>query len=300
MTIDHSQSTFLAGCAAFYDYCFVAKADDELSAKGVPNSTFLVFADGIIEKVPQSFGWSAAAAATVRPPGGQRALVYLGAGRDMFEINLETLESSAGQLDLARHALASLSVVDHVMLACGMGREVLVRDAPGQWRAIGPGVGVDDRGVVGFEGLHGFSLDELYAVGWQGELWRGDAKGSWQRIESPTKANLNAVWCASDGQAYAVGDGGVLLRGRGDAWEVLASERGEALRDVAELNGERFVVSDFRILRLDGNRLVPEERFEGDARPKSCLKLLRGEDGLFSMGPKDLYLFREGRWRSFL
>ena len=92
----------------------------------------------------------------------------------------------------------------------------------------------------------------------------------------------------------------MLLRGRGDVWRALASGRDEALRDVADFSGERFVVTDFRILRLEGERLVLEDRFDGDARPTSCLKLLVGADGLFSMGPKDLYVFRDGRWRSMI
>ncbi|ATB36350.1 hypothetical protein CYFUS_001764 [Cystobacter fuscus] len=296
--MNHSESTFLAGCAPFHDYCFVAKALDELSAKGLNNSTFLCFVDGGVEKVPTSVGWAAVAAATVKPPGQQRAVVFIGAGRDVFEINPETLQQAEGELHQARHALAALTVVNHVVLACGMGREVLVRDGPAQWRAIGPGPRPDDHGVVGFEGLHGFSLDELYAVGWQGEVWRGDVQGRWARIDSPTSANLNAVCCAADGQVYAVGDGGMLVRGRGNLWETVDTGRGETLRDVADFGGEVFVVSDFRILRLRGDRLVPDDRFDSDARPGSCLRLLPAEDGLYSLGPKDLYLFRNGRWRS--
>lgn len=298
--MDHTESTFLSGCAPFHDYCFVAKALDELSADGVNNSTFLCFVDGTVEKVPESVGWAAVAGATVKPPGQERVVVFIGAGRDVFELNPETVQITTGELDMARHALAALATVDHVILACGMGREVLVRDATNRWRAIGPGPRPDDRGVVGFEGLHGFSLDELYAVGWGGELWQGDAGGRWQRLDSPTSANLNAVRCAADGRAYAVGDGGMLLRGRGETWETVATGRGETLQDVADFDGEVFVVSDFRILRLKGDLLVPDDRFEGEARPTSCLKLLVGEDGLFSMGPKDLYLFKDGHWRSMI
>jgi len=297
--MDHQESTFLAGCAPFHDLCFVAKQLDELAAQQVNNSTFLVLDGGAWTKFPESVGWPAVAAATIKPPGQRRALVFIGADKDVWEIDTETLQQTDGEMREARFALASLAAIDNVVFACGMGREVLRRDAPGVWQRIGPPLGEHEPGIIGFEDMAGFSTGEMYAVGWQGEIWLCH-QGAWHRIDSPVSANLNAVCCTPDGWVYAVGDEGTVLRGRGEVWSVLDTGRQENLQDVCFFEGNVFVASDFRILCLDGDALVPDTRFSGPARPTSCLRLLAGEDGVISMGPKDLYLFRGGQWASLI
>ena len=292
----HPDTTFLSGCSPAARLCYVAKQDDDLAARGVNNSVFLIRRDGEWLTLPTYVGWPAVAAATVSPPGQNRQLVFIAPDGDFYEIDARTLQETVGMVPDARYALAALSAIDEVVYACGMGREVLQRDAPGAWRRIGPPLGDDETGVIGFEDLAGFSADELYAVGWQGEIWLSE-QGRWRRIDSPVSANLNAACCAADGWVYVVGDGGAMLRGRRDEWSVLDTGRQENLLDVCAHAGEVFVVSDFRILRLEGEALRPETRFaQAAARPGTCLRLLPSSDGVYAMGPKDLFLFQAGQW----
>jgi hypothetical protein len=293
--MDHQESTFLAGCAPFHDLCFFAKQLDELSARQVNNSTFVVLDGSAWTKYPNSVGWPAIAAATVKPAGLRRTLVFIGGDRDVWEVDTETLVETAGELSQARFQLASLAAINDIVFACGMGREVLRRDAPGAWRRVGPPLDDKEAGIIGFEDLAGFSLGEIYAVGWQGEVWLAEQTG-WERLDSPVNANLSAVCCAPDGWVYAVGDGGCMLRGRGQEWTALDTGRQEALRDVCAFGNEIFVVSDFRILRLDRQTLAPDPRFAGGDRPGGCLRLMASADGVVSMGPKDVFVFRGGQW----
>ncbi|MCY1019667.1 hypothetical protein [Pyxidicoccus sp. MSG2] len=294
--MDHAVSTFLSGCAPFHDLCFFAKALDELMETGVTNSTFFCLDAGELTKSRTSVGWTAVAAATIKPQGQMRALLYIGGRGDFWEVNTQTVEETTGRIEGVRFSLTSLAAIDDVIFACGMGREVFRREDTGRWTSMSPKEPLPDTGIVGFEALAGFSLDEIYAVGWEGELWllRGN---QWRRLESPVSTHLSAVCCAADGKVYVTGDDGVLLRGRLDTWEVLETGRRENLRDVQAFDGTVCVATDFRILKLDGHRLVPETAFVDDDRPSTCVRLLRAEDGLFSMGLKDLFLFRGGSWK---
>jgi hypothetical protein len=178
-----------------------------------------------------------------------------------------------------------------------MGRSVLRRKNAGIWNEIGPGTSQDDDGlVVGFEDIAGFSRDEIYAVGWRGEIWQLK-KRAWRRLDSPVSANLNAVCCAVDGRVYIAGDDGTMLRGRDDLWEVLETGRTDNLMDVASQDGTIYVSTDFEILKLDNESLVAEDAFADAADlPGTCLHLLPGEGVLISMGPKDLFRLYGGVW----
>src|SRR4029077_7350875 len=194
-----------------------------------------------------------------------------------------------GIIDNAKFPVRAVNSISDDIYLCSMGRLVLRRQGPDKWIDAAPKAQLPPDAVIGFEDIAGFSDQEFYAVGWQGEIWWRD-KGRWRQGDSPVSANLNAIACAPDGNAYVVGDGGVMLRGRRDEWHVLDTGRGENLMDVESHNQQIYVVTDFRILLLDNDTLVNDENFGDDEdRPVTCLHLLKGSDAIFSMGPKDLF-----------
>ncbi len=150
---------------------------------------------------------------------------------------------------------------------------------------------------MGFESIDGFSAKDLYAVGWQGEIWQ--RKGArWRLIDSRVPSNLNAVCCAEDGVVYAVGDGGVMIKGRDDDWTVIDTGLTENLQDVRDHDGTIYVVTDFDILELVNDRLQPVAALhEADDAPESCLRLLKATDGLVSLGQKEVFKLHSGRWQ---
>ena len=177
-----------------------------------------------------------------------------------------------------------------------MGRVVLHRNSTGDWSGIGPGTTDADKGkVVGFEDMCGFSSDEMVAVGWGGEIWVYEA-GQWSQKESPTTGNLNAVHCADDGNVYIVGDKGVMIRGRGDDWEMVETARKENLTDVVLHKETLFVSTDFHLLKMGEDGLEPETEFADDRPPATCHALYVAQDGLVSIGTKDLTRRVDGSW----
>lgn len=71
--------------------------------------------------------------------------------------------------------------------------------------------------------LWAFSEQQIHAAGrsvqyyYDGHDWTPGVVGS------PTDKRLNGVWCADDGQAFAVGDSGIILRYDGAAWSRMTS-----------------------------------------------------------------------------
>ena len=295
--MDHSLSTFLSGCAPFHDFIFFAKSLDEMDDADQPNSTFLYFEEDDIHRfTATSMAWPAISMATIKPEGGDRMLFALGPNGELWEGAAVDASHVIGEIGISDMSWRSLAVVDGELFACGMGRVAAVRTGPLKWRDISaPPAAAGDR-IVGFESIDGFSSKDLYAVGWQGEIWH--RKGTrWRQIDSPVSINLNAVCCADDGQVYAVGDKGVMLRGRDDTWSEIETGLADNLQDVRDFEGRLYVATDFAILELVKDKLVPVGNFADGDRPGSCLLLLRGEDGLVSLGPKDLFSLHGGNWR---
>jgi hypothetical protein len=288
----HDSTTFLSGCAPFYDFFFFAKELDELAQSGQPNSTFFVFDETDPEaqyrQYDVSVGWPAIAMATSKPPGAGRLVVALGPNGNYWELEPAPPLERAGQIADFQGNLRNVAVIDDVFYACGMGRRVLRRESPGVWRDIGPGTFAVDPDIIGFEDISGYGANEIYAVGWGGEIWWCDA-GQWKRIDSPTSVILRAVCCAEDA-VYAVGQGGTMVRGRYESWDVLATGRQENLMDIAVYRGEVRVCTNFRLLRwMDGELVNDMDFVEPTDQPATCLNLLCSADGLISLGEKDVF-----------
>jgi hypothetical protein len=300
--------TFLCGCAPRTNFVFAARERDEFAADGVvatgfynwdgsetdPDEQWIVY-DEIVN-------WRARSMASVKPASGNRVVVALGTKGQYFELEPATPVMYVGTMPGLEPLVRRAAAINHTIFAAGMGRSIIRRVGRGNWIEFGPGTTDADRDqVIGFEGIDGVSPDDIYVAGWRGEIWRWfDAR--WRQIDSPTNANLNAVACSADGRVYVVGDNGTMVRGAGDIWEVVETRRPENLQDVTAFEGDVFVVTDYRILRLGPDGLIEEDRFANGDKPATCLNLLKAEDGsgVVSLGPKDLFVFSGGLWRRII
>jgi hypothetical protein len=304
--MDHEGWSFLCGCAPFTNYVFCARERDDVAEQDVAVTTFYNWDEdepdpddrwSICDEVAD---WRAQGMATIKPSASDRTTVALGSRGQYFELEPATTAQYLGVIGLDV-LIRRVTAIGDVIFGAGMGRSVIRRVSRGTWIEFGPGTTpLDQDRVVGFEGIDGFSPDNIYVAGWTGEIWHW-LHGAWQRIDSPTNANLNAVACDHrKGLVFAVGDNGAMLRGIGDQWDFIDTGRFENLQDVAVFDGEVFAVTDFGIFRLESAGLVPEDRFTDGDMPGSCLHLLLAEDGVVSMGPKDLFTFSGGLWHRVL
>jgi hypothetical protein len=295
--MDHTKTTFLSGCAASHEAAFFAKELDEFVEQDRENSSFLMLFKSNWYKADFGAAWTAISMATTKPANKDRLVLAVSPRGAYWELEPAGPRESHGQIPKAEYPLRALSAIDDVVYACGMGRTVLRRKNRGAWDEIGPGTSkADGESIVGFESLAAFSADEMYAVGWRGEIWQL-RRNRWRRLDSPVSVKLNSVFCASDGNVYIVGDDGTLLRGRNDVWEVLSTGVADNLMDVAFHDGTLYVTTDFQILKLAGGAMIPEDAFaDADDTPGTCLHLLPATGVLWSMGTKDLFRLHGGTW----
>ncbi|WP_206232931.1 hypothetical protein [Xanthomonas sp.] len=181
--------------------------------------------------------------------------------------------------------------------AVGTCRQAYVRDGENQWRCIDHSAQVGDTPITdtSFESIDGFSEQEIYTVGWEGEIWKYDGSVFTQQ-KSPTKLALYKVRCAPDGFAYACGQLGTLLRGRGDQWEAI--EHGSTREDLWGMevfDGQLYVSSSHLVYRLEGGKLIPVDF--GDDAPQTCYHLSAADGVMWSIGPKDVMEFDGSNWK---
>lgn len=189
--------------------------------------------------------------------------------------------------------LRNCVTIDGHAYACGMGRQVFFRMGEGKWLPM-HAPSASDEEVVGFECLAGFSAQELYAVGWEGEVWRCE-NGRWSDCNSPVNVVLSAVCCVPDGSVYACGQQGTLLRGRGDEWQcVITEDLEDDLWDLRWFNGKLYVASMSYLYILEGDRLSPVE-FDIEP-PSSFYKLTDAEGVLWSVGQETILSFDGKHW----
>lgn len=294
--MDHSLSTFLCGCARYRDFVFFAKSLDELAKDDVANSTFL-FVDGErTARFGEPVGWTALSMAVIKEEG-RLVVCALGPNGELWEGMPADGASTTGTIGRGGFAWRRMATIGGQVLACGMGRTVALRTGALTWTDIGPPPPKGDRRVLGFEGIDGTSPNDLYAVGWGGELWRR-RKGRWRQLESPVSTNLNAVCCAENGIVYIVGDEGTMFFGTDAAWRIVDTRGIGNIQDVRDFAGRVFVATDSSLHELIQGELRPVPELADGA--VTCLHLQRGDDGLVSIGPKNLLVLDNGAWKTLV
>ena len=160
-------------------------------------------------------------------------------------------------------------------------------------------------------GIWGDGQGTVYAVGGNREIggvvYRFDAESwyeAWRQPEESLNRRLNGLWITSDAEAFAVGDGGRVLRYDGGSWSALDSGTQDNWHGVWGMDGQIFVVGEGGAVRhYDGTRWETIS----DKSLKNDLKAVWGyvapgepeEIRLVAAGDKGTVLFYHDGWETF-
>jgi hypothetical protein len=195
--------------------------------------------------------------------------------------------------------MSSLRVISGRIYAVGMRRQIFSADETlSEWTSYTdtlaslPTIG----DVEGFEGIGGIDESQIIAVGWNGEIVQG-SRDVWRRISSPTNLILYGVCCNDAGDAWAAGQGGVLLHGRGDAWEIVDyGAKKEDFWDLVWYRGRLYASTLRSVFCFEDGRATRVDM--EDATTYSCYHLSVAGDYLCSAGPYAISLFDGSEWLS--
>ena len=189
--------------------------------------------------------------------------------------------------------LRNVGTVGGCAYAVGMRRQVYQRKDVDGWHPIDEAIYSNSQEVVGFESIDGFSDNEIYTVGWEGEIWcRRDDK--WQKMDSPTNLILTDVCCGGDGIVYICGQLGTLLKGDGEAWTVIDTGITENIWSIAWYGDRLYMATFSGLFALVDDRV--ERVVFGDDKPLTFYHLSAADGLLCSFGGKDVMTFDGNAW----
>lgn len=289
--------TVTNGVVRAHDLAYLLGSETEPEDGATPRSRVFVHDRGQWLE-PVDLEWNVRSCTVCRHPAErmlsiseQGYVLALGGGQVAVEPRIAPGDQTPGPLTEVR-AIAGDTVV-----AVGTLRQAFLREQPGQWlridqscRASGPGAA--DHA---FLSVDGFSPTDIYAAGWEGEVWHYDGQ-TWTAQEIPTNLAFYRLCCAGDGLVYAVGQRGLILRGSRDRWEILQQESTqEDLWGCEWFQDRLFVATTHALYELDKNDLVPVEYSE-QRIPATCYALSAADGIMWSIGTHDVMQLDKNGW----
>jgi len=281
---------YTSGAARFHNLIYMSIKDRKLMEKDIEHSVMIAYYQGELADL-ETLEWSVVDCCVVKVP--EEMLLAVGEDGEVYTYVGGT--SGYEQISTRVGAIRSVNVVEGKAYACGMKREVFRRDAAGSWKSMP----ISNKGLAngGIEYVTGYSEEELYAVGWHGEIWRYNGL-EWSACASPTNQILTRACIGPDGNIIVVGHNGTVISGRDDEWEiVLDGELTEDLWDVCLFKEKLYISSFSGIYQVDGSTILPVDFGEDPA--ETTYRLTEAEGVLWSVGSDNVFSFDGSSWTRF-
>jgi hypothetical protein len=188
---------------------------------------------------------------------------------------------------LYRGNLTDLRRIGRHFYTVGMSRQVYRREDSG-WRHVDAGTvqPLGDLTIAGFCTIDGLNEDDIYAAGYNGEIWHF-SKSKWQAIESPTNLVLTQLRVITPELAFACGQEGVLLQGSRDQWNFI--DHGQTLGTFWGLewfNDVLYLAGDDGLYCFEDDHLDPVDTGLPDPW---TYRFLHAQNGaLWAFGPRNV------------
>jgi hypothetical protein len=286
--------SFVGGVVRNRTTAYLALVGDEAADMKIPQTLFAVWHQGQWLD-GGDVKWRASGMAVARTPleqmiatGEWGDVSCVGSG-DLHAEHVATgvkQPSDRGPLRGARRIGSSIYVV-------GMDRQAYRRTDANRWVEFGPKP-TSQADTTGFEAIDGFNEQDIYAVGWDGDIWKFSG-AAWDPLPSPTNLVLVDVCCAGDGSVYACGRKGFLIKGRDQTWDAIdTGGLEEDIWSLAWFNGRLYLATMYNVYTLDSNGVRALDM--GTDQPQTCHRLSAEDGVLWSIGAKDVMAFDGTAW----
>jgi hypothetical protein len=288
--------SYVHGVATSRDTGWIVMAMDDVGAKGVEHSAIMKWDRPLLK--PHALKMFRSKFTAWLP--GRREAIFVGDDGQCAVLDAsntltdEFVTAGTRNPRNVGHIRGGARLGDEIIVV-GMQRQVYRRNAAGQWIDFDHGLPHESVPVSGFEAVVALGPDEMYAAGWDGEIWMFDGR-TWTAVDSPTNSVLTSLCKTKDGTVFGCGRKGLLIRGRGQHWRRLVDTAcPDDLWSVAYFKGELFAASLRRLYRLiGGETLEPIDLDELGADSFGVLAPM--ETVLWSIGEKDVLEFDGSRW----
>jgi len=280
--------SFTGGAARQFDTSYFSITQDNLSENEVQHTIFI----GIVNKQWYQLShvnWNSVGIVFITKPS-ELALSISENGQLWTYVSGKENDETFGYTP---RLLRNIAIIGGEAYACGMDREVYRRIDQGQWKAM-HAIKPTKSGFLGFEAIDGFTSKDIYAVGWEGEIWRFNG-GKWFNCDSPVNLILTGVLCASGGSVYICGQEGLLLKGCKDTWEVVSIEGvTQDFWDVIEFKYKIYIATKSDVYELDNDKLTLVKVKSNSINSAGRFSVKDGV--LWSIGEKDVFSFDGTDW----
>lgn len=289
--------SFISGCVQDrYTLRVIAQAD-ALSDAGKPNSTLMKWILPAGKRYDFHLARFMTRIATMQSPKlhvlsiGPEGHVNVGTSEGDHQEEIDGSDAGPSH----NGDIRDLRLIGHGLYAVGMGRQVYRREGPDHWVHKDAGalqVPSTDE-VVGFNAIDGVSEDDIFAVGFGGEIWRRH-DDRWREIRSPTNVILNCIKSVRPDLLFIGGQKGTLIKGHGDTWSVVSqSVIEDQIWGLEWFNNALYLATDnsvFRLLDDDELKIV-----HGKGKRKRTCGSLHSRDGIMlSVGRKHISWTNDG------
>lgn len=287
--------TFLSGFSSRKDVLGVIAIPDMLP-RGQVMCRLFFYVNGQWSHFAQDFEIDGKSMTFLGPP--HKATWILGKNGEAIQVGFSTVNAEqipgAGLLDPDGHGYVNtIKNINGELYVCGYHRQVY-KHVGNEWLSIAEDILTREtaRGFFDIDGTNSFNV---YAVGWEGEIYFHDGQ-VWRRDDSPTNAHLTSVRCVASDKVWICGKGGILLHGSFGRWQEI---REVGFTDnwycIEEYEGTIYLAGNAVLAYLDGNTIRP---IDVGLKRRITTHRLHNKDGLlWSIGEKDILVFDGKSWR---
>lgn len=291
--------SIITGVVRYSDLAYLSLVHDDSAEQKIPHSYVIEYDAGVWRSEPKmNVDWDTVSVTLSKYPLEQGVIMGEG-GQVMCNGSGDFHIEQIGIADNSPEhygPMRGIRLIGDQVYAVGMNRQAYRRDKKGAWTNIDNDIKTppESDDVTGFEAVDGFNEKEIYAVGWDGEIWQFNGR-KWSQKDSPTNFVLVDVCCAGDGNVYACGRLGTLLRGRGDRWEVIKHESiDDDIWSLAWYKDRLYLSTMDAVYVLEDDRLLFMNM--GKDQPETCFHLSTADGVLWSIGARDIMSFDGSTW----